>query len=156
MQAILACALGSLHCYPGIRPQSKQLKGQQIATGKMSLPGCSKHLATASTKTLQKARSRRTVLLFVVLAIGCNHFGNADTALVMMQLPVHDHCSQLHCSAPCLHTTMQHNCYEFKMQSYEFWMVSWGTVHCYGQAWLQVPGQPICNCMLCNAITPTV
>ena len=31
MQANLACTLGSLHCYPTIRPHSKQLKGQVAA-----------------------------------------------------------------------------------------------------------------------------
>ena len=34
--------------------------------------------------------------------------------------------------------------------------VGWGAVHCCGQARLQVPSQPICNCIHCNAITPTV
>ena len=84
--------------------------------------GHSKHLATASTKPLQKARSRRAVLLFVALVISCNPFSDAGAALVMMQLPVCDHCLQLHCSALCMHTAMQYSCYKFKMQCYKFWM----------------------------------
>ena len=123
---------------------------------KSPFTGHSKHLATASTKTLQKARSKRAALLFVALAIGCSRFGDAGAASVTMQLPVRDHCSQLHCSALCTHTAMQHSCYKFKMQCYEFWMVGWGAVHGCGQVRLQVPSQPICNCIHCNAITPTV
>ena len=89
---------------------------------KSPFTGHSKHLATASTKTLQKARFKRAALLFVVLAIGCSRFGDAGAASVTMQLPVRDHCSQLHCSALRTHTAMQHSCYKFKMQCYEFRM----------------------------------
>ena len=64
------------------------------------------------------------MLLFVVLAIACDHFGDTEAVSVMMQLPVYDHCLQLHCSVPCMHNTMQHSCYEFKMQATNFgWLV---------------------------------
>ena len=51
-------------------------------------------------------------------------FGDAGAASVTLQLPLRDHCSQLHCSAPRAHSAMQHSCYKFKMQCYEFRMLN--------------------------------
>ena len=58
--------------------KAKWLQQQQLASGKKYLPGHSKHLTTASTKTLQKVRPRRAALLLIALAIGCNHFGDTE------------------------------------------------------------------------------
>ena len=138
MQAILACALGSLHCYPAIQPHSKQLKGQAAAA--ITKIASDKKIPTRTQQTpcnrihqnTAKAKAGHAVLLFVVLSIACNCFGDAEAALVTMQLPVCNHCLQLHCSAPCVRTTMQYSCYEFKMQSNKFQMVGWDTIHWCG------------------------
>ena len=76
-----------------------------------------KHITHCIHQTLLKTTAKCTAPLFVAPATACNHhFSNAGAALVTLQLPLCDHCLQLHCSAPCVHTEMQHSCYKFKMQ----------------------------------------
>jgi len=96
-------------------------RATKIARQKVPKRDAAKHLTHRIHQTLLKTKAKRAVPLFVALQL------LAIVILVMqvltLQLPLRDHCSQLHCSAPRAHTAMQHSCYKFKMQCYEFRML---------------------------------
>ena len=103
-----------------------------------------------------KARARCAATVFVVPAITFDFVNDTEVVPMTLQLPIGNQFSQLHYSAPRIYTAMQYSCYKIMMQCYKFWMVGWSAVHCCGWAWLQIHASPICNCMHCNVVTPTV
>ena len=100
------------------------LRATKIAGQKVPKRDVAKHLTNCIHQNTAKTKAKCAALLFVVPAIACDHhFGDAGAASVTLQLPLCDHCLQLHCRAPRAHTAMQHSCYKFKRQSYKFWML---------------------------------
>ena len=130
--ALCEIARSTLRCYPAnptaARPAQLKMaqwpRATKIARQKVPKRDAAKHLTHRIHQTLLKTKAKRAALLLVAPATACDRrFGDAGAASVTLQLPLRDHCSQLHCSAPRAHTAMQHSCYKFTMQCYEFRML---------------------------------
>ena len=163
--ALCEIASSTLHCCPtnptAARPAQLKMaqwpRATKIARQKVPKRDAAKHLTHHIHQTLLKTKAKRAALLFVALRIACDHrFGDAGAVLVTLQLPLCNHCLQLHCSAPRAHTAMQHSCYKNQDAMLRILDVSWGA---HPLLWMSVAAsscQPICNCMHYNEMTPTV